>query len=194
MNQSDLTVAILAGGKSSRMGMDKSFVRFRGRPLIEAVMEKVNGLGDELILITNKPDDYAHLGLPMFGDVYPDHGSLGGIFTAIKAAAHPYTLVVACDMPWLNRSLLQYMISLRATADVIVPRWQKFPEPLHAIYGKACLDPIEANLKARRLKITGFFGRVRVSFVEPEAIARYDAEGRSFANINSVQDLLDLEK
>ena len=189
MTTSNLTVAILAGGQSSRMGTDKSFVLFQGRPMIEIVRELVMDLGDELILITNKPDAYAYLGLPMFGDVYPDHGSLGGIFTAVYYAAQPYTLVVACDMPWLNRLLLAHMISLRHTADVVVPRWQKYPEPLHAIYSKACLASIEANLKAQRLKIAGFFDQVEVHFVEREIIERFDPDGRSFANVNTPNDL-----
>ncbi len=184
-----LTVAIQAGGKSSRMGRDKAFVLFHGRPLIETIREKVAGLGDELILITNKPAAYAHLGLPMFADVYPDHGSLGGIYTAVYHASHPYTLVVACDMPWLNRDLLQYMISLRQTAAVVIPRWEKHPEPLHAIYNKNCLGPIEEKLKAKRLKIIGFFDQVSVRYVEREEIKRWDVDGRSFANINTPQEL-----
>ncbi|MCP4423941.1 MAG: molybdenum cofactor guanylyltransferase [Chloroflexi bacterium] len=190
---SSLTVAIMAGGKSSRMGVDKSFVPFEGRPMIETAIERVTGLGDELILIANKPNDYAHLGLPMFGDVYPDHGPLGGIFTAVAHARHPHTLVVACDMPWLSRPLLDHMISLRETADIIVPRWTKFPEPLHAVYSKACLPPIEANLKAKRLKIVDFYGKMAIRFVDREEIERFDADGRSFANINTPQDL-DREK
>ncbi|MCB8926325.1 MAG: molybdenum cofactor guanylyltransferase [Ardenticatenaceae bacterium] len=185
----NLTVAIMAGGQSSRMGKDKSFVLFEGRPMIEVVIDAVAGLGDEMLLITNKPDEYAHLNLPMVSDVYPDHGSLGGIFTAVYAASHPHTLVVACDMPWLNRSLLEHMIALRESADVIVPRWEKYPEPLHAIYSKACLNPIEAKLKEKRLKITGFFGEVDVQFVDREEIERFDRNGRSFANINSPEDL-----
>ena len=185
----NLTVAIMAGGQSSRMGMDKSFVLFEGRPMIEVVIDAVAGLGDETLLITNKPDEYAHLNLPMVSDVYPDHGSLGGIFTAVYAASHPHTLVVACDMPWLNRPLLEYMIALRESADVIVPRWEKYPEPLHAIYSKACLNPIEAKLKEKRLKITGFFGEVDVQFVDRKEIERFDRNGRSFANINSPEDL-----
>ena len=189
MTDSKVTIAIMAGGKSSRMGTDKSFVLFQGRPMIEVIQERVTGLGDELILITNKPDDYAYLHLPMFGDVYPDHGSLGGIYTAVYYATHPHTLVVACDMPWLNRPLLEYMLRLRQTADVIVPRWQQYPEPLHAIYSKTCLAPIEENLRGQRLKITGFFGKVKVHFVEREVIARFDAGGRSFANINTPEEL-----
>lgn len=186
---SELTVAIMAGGQSSRMGTDKSFVLFEGRPMIEVVREKVAGLGQETLLITNKPADYAHLNLPMVGDIYPDHGSLGGIFTAVHAARYPHTLVVACDMPWLNRPLLEYMISLRDSADIIVPRWQKYPEPLHAVYSKACLLPIEEKLKAKRLKITSFFGQVTVRFVERVEIETFDPNGRSFANINSPDDL-----
>lgn len=185
----ELTVAIMAGGQSSRMGADKSFVLFDGRPMIEVVLEAVSGLGGETLLITNKPADYAHLNLPMVSDLYPDHGPLGGIYTAVHAATHFHTLVVACDMPWLNRPLLEHMITLCQTADVIVPRWKKYPEPLHAIYSKACLAPIEAKLKAKRLKITGFFGQVAVRFVEREEIELFDRNGRSFANINSPADL-----
>lgn len=157
--------------------------------MIEIVLGGVAGLGDETLLITNKPDEYDHLNLPMVSDIYPGLGPLGGIYTAVHAASHPHSLVVACDMPWLNRPLLEYMVSLRQTADVIVPRWEKYPEPLHAIYSKICLDPIEAKLKEKRLKITGFFGQVAVRFVERAEIERFDENGRSFANINSPQDL-----
>lgn len=190
---SQLTVAIQAGGQSSRMGTDKSFVLFEGRPMVEVVRQAVAGLGEELILITNKPADYAYLNLPIFSDVYPDHGSLGGIYTAVHAAAHPHILVVACDMPWLNRPLLEYMAGLRRQADVIVPRWDKYPEPLHAIYSKACLAPIETRLQAKELKITRFFADVSVHFVDRDIISRFDPNGRSFANINTPQDLQDAQ-
>lgn len=193
MTEAKVTVAIMAGGKSSRMGTDKSFVLFQGQPMIEVVRDHVTDLGHELILITNKPDEYAHLHLPMFDDVYPDHGSLGGIYTAIYQSAHPHTFVVACDMPWLNRPLLEYMLTLRQTADIIVPRWQQYPEPLHAIYSKACLAPIAENLRQKRLKIAGFFDKVHVHYVEREVITQFDRDGRSFANINTPQELQDTQ-
>ncbi len=189
MELPELTVALQAGGKSSRMGRDKSFVKLQGQPLIERVMERVAGLGRETILVTNKPDEYEHLGLPMVGDIFPDKGPLGGIYTAVERASQPHVLIVACDMPWLSRSLLNHMISLRNEADVVVPRWDKFPEPLHAVYSKKCLGPIEEKLAADQLKITGFFGQVDVRFVNRDEIARYDPDGRSFANINTPDDL-----
>ncbi len=189
-----LTIAIQAGGKSSRMGTDKSFVPFLGRPMIEVVHERVAGLGDEVILITNTPEPYAYLGLPMFGDDYPDTGPLGGIYTAVRHAHHERTLVVACDMPWLNRPLLEYMVALPESADIVVPRWDKFPEPLHAIYSKACLEPMREKLEAGMLKITAFYGRVSVRFVERQEIARFDPEGRSFVNVNTPDELADQQR
>ena len=189
MDKNGVTVAIQAGGKSSRMGQDKAFVKLNGRPLIEIVRDTVIDVGAEHILITNKPDAYAHLGLPMFGDLYPDHGPLGGIYTAISQASHPHVLVVACDMPWLSRPLLAYMLSLRATADIIIPRWDKFPEPLHAVYNKTCLPAIKTNLDNGRLKITGFFGQVQVKYLDRDIIEQFDRNGRSFVNINTPEDL-----
>ena len=189
----DLTVAIMAGGQSSRMGQDKSFVPFEGRPLIEGVVERVAGLGAETMLITNKPADYAYLGLPMHSDIIPDMGPLGGIYTAVTHARHPHTLVVACDMPWLNRDLLGYLIGLRHQADIIVPRWGKFPEPLHAIYGKGCLPPIQDQLQSGWLKVVGFYGQVQVRFVDRPEIERFDENGRSFANLNTPEELAKAE-
>jgi molybdenum cofactor guanylyltransferase len=189
----DLTVAIMAGGQSSRMGQDKSFVPFQGRPMIEVIRERVAGLGAELVVITNKPDEYTYLDLPTYRDVYPDMGPLGGIYTAVYHARHPYTLVVACDMPWLNRDLLSYMIELRQQADIIVPRWEKFPEPLHAIYSKACLPPIQEQLHSGQLKITRFWGQVNVHFVDRPVIEQFDAYGRSFANLNTPEELAKAE-
>jgi molybdopterin-guanine dinucleotide biosynthesis protein A len=103
-------------------------------------------------------------------------------------------LVVACDMPWLKRPLLQHLISLRQEADVVVPRWGKFPEPLHALYSKACLPPIEANLRNGRFKIVRFYGAVQVRYVDREEIEAVGGDGRSFANINTPQDLTQAEK
>ena len=157
--------------------------------MIEVVLERVADLGAELILSTNKPAAYAHLGLPSYPDIHPDKGPLGGIYTAVAQASHPYTLVVACDMPWLNPDLLQYMISLRHQADIIVPRWDKFPEPLHAIYSKACLPPIADQLQRDQLKIVRFYGQVQVHFVDRPDIERFDENGRSFANLNTPQEL-----
>jgi hypothetical protein len=85
-----ISVAIQAGGQSSRMGTDKSFVLFEGRPMIEVVLERVRDLGSETIHRHQQAGTLCHLGLPTVADIYPDHGPLGGIFTAVSHAAHPH--------------------------------------------------------------------------------------------------------
>jgi molybdenum cofactor guanylyltransferase len=187
-----LTVAIMAGGKSSRMGTDKSFVELLGKPLIEHLLGQVGALGqDETLLITNRPNDYAHLGLPMYGDVLADKGSLGGIYTAIYRSRSENTLVVACDMPFVNSALLHYMIGLsdKGQFDVIVPRVDGYPEGLHAIYSKMCLSPIRERLVADRLKVMGFYEDVRVRYLDEPEYHPFDPRGLSFYNVNTPQEL-----
>jgi molybdopterin-guanine dinucleotide biosynthesis protein A len=185
-----LTIAIMAGGKSSRMGRDKSFVELLGKPMIEHLIGRIQGLGQETILITNRPVDYAHLGLPMFGDVLPEKGSLGGIYTAIHYSANPYTLVIACDMPFVNPDLLRYMIGLAdGSYEVIVPRVEGYPEGLHAIYHKACLEPIRQQIEAGRLKVIGFYEDVRVRYLDEPEYQPFDPQRLSFRNINTPQEV-----
>jgi molybdopterin-guanine dinucleotide biosynthesis protein A len=191
MLASDLTVVIMAGGRSSRMGVDKSFVPFLGQPLINHVLERTAALGAETIIITNRPEDYAHLGLPLYSDIYRDKGPLGGFHAALTYARHPYVLIVACDMPWLQRPLLEHQIGLRQTADIIVPRWNKFPEPMHAVYSQNCLPHITRNLETDLLKLVAFYGRVTTRYIEPEEIAQFDPDGRSFRNVNTPEDLVE---
>ncbi len=187
-----LTVAIIAGGKSSRMGTDKSFAPLLGRPLIEHVIARAADLGQqETILITNRPEDYAHLKLPMFTDILPDRGSLGGIYTALHYSQSVDTFCIACDMPFINPDLMRYMIELRTggSYDVIVPKVDDHPQGLHAIYGKACLGPIRERIDAGQLKVIGFYDRVRVRYLEPAEYARFDPHGLVFHNVNTPEEL-----
>jgi molybdopterin-guanine dinucleotide biosynthesis protein A len=188
----DVSVAIMAGGKSSRMGTDKAFVTLQGRTLIAHLLERVAGIGQrETFLVANHPADYAHLGLPMFTDVLPGKGSLGGIYTAIQVSQSAYTLVLAVDMPLVRPALLRYMVSLCEgdAHDVIVPRVGGHLEGLHAIYGRRCLDPIRQQLDADRLKVIGFYDAVRVRLVDEPEHRRFDPDGGSFFNVNTPADL-----
>jgi molybdopterin-guanine dinucleotide biosynthesis protein A len=109
-------------------------------------------------------------------DRFPGAASLGGIYTAVAAARHDRVLVVGCDMPFLSTELLAQLIKLEG--DVVVPRIDGYPEPLHAVYSRRCLAPIEARIKAGRLKIVGFFDDLRVTYVD-------GLDPRSFRNVNT---------
>lgn len=184
-----ISSAILAGGQSQRMGFNKAFLEFGGRPIIERVIEQVSLVGKEIILVTNAPEEYAHLGYPMVADIFPGKGSLGGVHSGLKAARHQYTLIVACDMPFLNASLLRYMILLSPGYDVVVPRLGKELEPLHALYSKACLPAMETLLQQDDLRIVSFYPQVRVRYVEQAEIEVLDPRHLSFFNVNSPDDL-----
>jgi len=188
------TVAIIAGGKSSRMGTDKAFVVLNNKSLIEHVIDQVSSLGQsETILIANRPDAYAHLRLPMYTDVVPEKGSLGGIYTAIFYSQNPYTLTIACDTPFVKPDLLRYMLSLLNASDgpfdVVVPRVKEFPQGLHAIYSKACLVPIRERMDADRLHVIGFYPKVRVRYLTEGEYAPFDPQGVSFFNVNTPDEL-----
>lgn len=196
----EISVAILAGGQSLRMGQDKAFLLVAGRPVVEHVIQCVASLSDDLAIITNEPEKYRQYVSPlddsaqagpmirMVPDVYPGKGSLGGIYTAVYAARYSRCLVVACDMPFLNPDLLRYLMSLTSGSDVVIPRIKAFPETMHAIYSKKCLLPIERRLLAGRLKVVGFFDDVRVRYVESDDVARFDPNFRSFLNMNTPAD------
>ena len=184
-----ISSVILAGGTSRRMGTSKALLKVGDRPIIERVIEKVSLVGKEIILVTNKPDEYAHLGHPMVPDAYPGKGPLGGIYSGLKAASNPYALVVACDMPFLNAPLLRYMTLLSPGHDVVVPRLEAGIEPLHAIYSKACLPAMETLLQQNHLRIISFYSQVRVRYVEQQEIEILDPQLFSLFNVNSLDDL-----
>jgi molybdopterin-guanine dinucleotide biosynthesis protein A len=191
---SQTSVAILAGGQSRRMGQEKAFLTIGGRPVIQRVLWSIADLSDDLLIVTNAPDMYRHLGQRMVSDVYPGKGALGGIYTAIHAARHSHCLVVACDMPFLNTDLLSHLMTLSPDFDVVIPLIRDFPETMHAIYGKTCLEPIERRLSADQLKIISFFDDVRVHYVPREEVARYDPAFHSFLNMNTPDDWQKLQR
>jgi molybdopterin-guanine dinucleotide biosynthesis protein A len=184
-----ISVAILAGGQSKRMGQDKAFLEVGGRPVIERVIARVEPLTDDLFISANNAHKYGQFGLPIVPDVYPDKAALGGIYSAIRAARHNYVLIVACDMPLLNSDLVRHLVSLAPSADVVVPVANPpQPETLHAIYSKQCLPAIETRLLASKLRVIGFFDDVKIRYVDRAEIARYDPDFYSFINLNTPEE------
>ncbi len=177
------------------MGRDKAFVNLGGKALIEHVIERSADLGQaETILITNKPAQHAHLGLPMYGDILPDKGALGGIYSALVQSQSPDVLALACDMPFVNADLLRYLLDqIRADIDIVVPRVDGYPQGLHAIYKKTCITPIAKQLAADRLKIIRFYDQMRVRYLDETDYAAFDPQGRSFVNLNRPEELAEAE-
>jgi molybdenum cofactor guanylyltransferase len=185
-----VTGVVQAGGKSTRMGgAPKALLELGGRPLIERVVRVVRTVVDDVLVVTNTPDLYRFLGIPMVPDVFPDHGSLGGIYSGLAAAAGDAAFTVACDMPFLSPPVARLVVERAAEADVVVPRAGDELQTLHAVYAKACLPHMEARLRAGRIKVSGFFDAVRVLEVPEAEIARHADPARVFMNLNTPAEL-----
>ncbi len=192
-----LTVVIQAGGESRRMGQDKALMPFLGRPLIQRMVERLAPIADELLVTTNRPDDYRFLDIPLIPDVKPGRGALGGLYTALDAASQPFVAVVACDMPFASPELLSAACDLLvgSGADVAVPSTDGGLEPLHAVYRRAaCLPAVASALEADKWKVISWFPQVKVRVLPPEACARYDPHGLAFLNLNTPEEFARVER
>lgn len=184
-----ITGVIQAGGKSTRMGgHPKALIELGGRRIVERVVAALAPAVHEILLVTNTPELYDFLGLPMVGDVYPDRGSLGGIYSGLRAAGD-VALTVACDMPFLHPEVVRLVVSRAGEGDVVIPRVGNQLETMHAAYGKACLPHIEKRLLAGQLKIVEFFPGVRVVEIAESDVARFRDPAVAFMNVNTPDEL-----
>jgi molybdopterin-guanine dinucleotide biosynthesis protein A len=189
----DISCIVLAGGKGLRLGRDKVLETINDRYLLQQVVSRLSFFNSNIIIVTaaKQPllQSISYPKIRVATDTYPDKGPLGGIYTGLATSDSVNNLVIACDMPFLNQALLRYMIQLSANFDLVVPRWDGMVEPLHAVYSKGCIVPIESLLKQGTLNIAKLFTLVKVRYVEAEEIDRFDPKHLSFFNINTEADL-----
>jgi molybdopterin-guanine dinucleotide biosynthesis protein A len=153
-------------------------------------------VGEQVILSTNHPDDYAFLNLPSYPDIQPECSALGGLYTALGGAGHSIVAAVACDMPFANPDLFKYEQRLlsQTGADVVIPSTLDGLEPLHAVYRRdTCLPVIHSALENGKLKMTGWLPEVNVRIVLPEEVAQFDPHGLAFWNLNTPEDFRQAE-
>jgi len=183
---------IVAGGRSTRLGRDKASELLLGRALLQHVLDRIEGLVSEIVVVRAPgqilPALKTTAPLSVADDDYPGKGPLGGIYTGLLNSSAYHNLVVACDMPLLSRPLLQELLRRASGCDVVMPVLE-YPEPLHAVYARACIEPIRARIEADQLKITNFLGAVRVCYIREDECRAFDPDLRSFLSANTEQDL-----
>lgn len=187
-----ISVAIQAGGESRRMGVDKAFLPFLGENLLERVMKRVAPLADELLITTNHPERYLNSGVPLFKDVLPGKGALGGLLTALSVAKFPILIVVACDMPFVNPDILiaatDRLNSYRA--DAVVPLLKQGFEPFHAVYRReTCLNAVQTALDKGERRLISWFPSVKIIPFAEKDLLQYDPFQIAFWNVNTKVDL-----
>jgi molybdopterin-guanine dinucleotide biosynthesis protein A len=184
-----LTGIILAGGEGHRVGGDKANLMLRGKSLIDWVATCVRQVSDDLVIVVRRPEArFTGIEARLTVDRVSRAGSLAGVHAGLLEARYPWSLVVGCDMPFLNQNLLRYLISQTGDYDVVIPCIRGLLEPLHALYHKRCLPAIEDGLARGCLKITSFLADVRVRYVGEDEIDPFDPQHLSFFNINTLAD------
>ena len=176
---------ILAGGASSRYGKNKAFLEFDGIPLIEHIAEKMKGIFQEVILVANEKERFAHLGLPVVEDFKRGLGPLGGIYTGLLAISNEAGFFVACDMPFIDEGLIRYMTDIRDNHWAVVPSVGDEIEPLHAIYSISCLGAIKNLIDSEIYQVRRFYEKIHVRYVQEDKIRQFVSPKRAFLNINT---------
>jgi molybdopterin-guanine dinucleotide biosynthesis protein A len=188
MKSTGVAAAILAGGRGRRFGGTvKSTLVLDGLRIIDRQIGVLGRVADPIFIVAPAASPLASLGLTIVPDVVPECGALGGIYTAVVRSPCERTLVVAGDLPFLSRRLLDHLVR-ETEADVVVPRGPGGYEPLCAVYSRACAGPIRRRLGQGALRAAVLPEGVRVEEVGPEMLAAYDPHGLLFVNVNTPQD------
>jgi len=171
------------------MGCDKAMLEIAGVPLIAragALMQSVTGNPK----IVASPSLYRSMGFPLVADDWPGCGPLGGIATALRVSNTPWNLIVACDLPYLTKAWLDFLIerALKSETDAVVAMNERGAEPLCAMYHKNAEERIRAALEGGVRKVTDALARLRVEYVEPAEWKAFASEGLLFKNVNSPAD------
>jgi molybdenum cofactor guanylyltransferase len=186
----DITAFIIAGGKSTRFGQDKLFYKIDGIPLLERVVNILKNIFQDIIIIGNDAEKFAYLGLESHPDILQGFGPVAGIYTALKISDTEKNFCVAADLPFLSSGLIEYMVSVSESYDIIVPVINGFYEALHAIYSKNCIDAIKNNLDKGNIQIIKFYEGYKLRKIEESEIKKFADPAQIFKNINSREDLV----
>ncbi len=210
----DCTGVILAGGENRRMPLLKAFIEVEGKKIIERNLGIMKRLFSEVFIITNQPEHYVHLGVPMFGDVYDTRGPMTGVLTALMNSSNRWIFVSACDMPFINPELIRFMADQRYNPsclsilsakqrktlpippsshiyDVAVPVVNHRAEPLFALYSKKVQRSLEQFILSGKKSIKYFLlnRNKRVKYITSDEINTIDPEARSFINLTTPEDV-----
>lgn len=189
---SGITGILLAGGKSRRMGEDKRYLLVGDQTLLERSLEILQTVFQRVVIVIAQDSaPLANATCPVVRDLIPDCGSLGGLYTGLKQASTEHVFVVACDMPFLNPLVIRHFVNLKMEADIVMAKLSNGLHPMHAVYGKQCLPPLEEMIATRNLKIQDLVSQpaLRVRFVTATDLATLDPTTRSFYNVNTPADL-----
>lgn len=191
-----VTAAVLAGGRSQRMGVDKTLLPFDGEPLVARVADIAAQVCSSVMVVTNRPEAVADVGLPASVSILADEvayqGPLGGLVTALTHAEEEWVLALAADMPWLEPQVIRALWDARDGAQVVLPTSEKGPEPLLALYHTSVLPEARRVLESGRRRLVAILPKVKTVEVSLDTLRRVDPGLRSLVNVNTPEELVEV--
>ncbi len=188
MSEQKVSGAILAGGKSLRMGRNKAFLPAGGETFLRRAVGKLEPYTEEIMISTGPSPRYTWLGLPVVSDAYPEGGALAGIEACLGSAEHDLVFFLPLDMPFAPVELIPRMVELAGGMDGAVPSFGGFYEPLFAVYRKSCLPAIRSHLERGERKVRSFYPDVHLRIVGSDILQEYGDPERMFLNVNTLED------
>lgn len=185
------SAVVLAGGKSSRMGFNKAFIKVHGKPIIEIILNRLATVFDDLIVVTNEPNKYKNLKARIVTDMIKGAGPLGGIHSGLKTAQSRYVFVMACDMPFISLKYIDYMKTIAAEylPDAVISCKGNWVEPFHAFYSKNIIEDIETNIKDGSFKIFDTIKNECLIRIDEKKVREYSPNLDIFINLNNREEL-----
>ena len=188
-SESGVTAFVLAGGKSSRMGSDKAFLRLGDETLLSHALKAVGAVAEE-VRIVGDAKKFAAFGR-VVEDVYRDRGPLGGIHAALSSSPTELNLILAVDLPFVGEEFLAYLLSRARESGAIVtlPRAGGGLQPLCAVYRRGFAAVAEQSLRDEKNKIDSLFAKVETCVIEEDELARAGFLAEIFRNLNTPEEL-----
>ena len=185
------TAVILSGGNNSRFSeKNKAFINIGGKCILDHIYSALDGLFEEIILVTNDSISYIDWNLTVVPDLYSLRSSLTGLHAGLYFAATPFIFVTACDVPFINRNLVKTILdSIEPGFEAIIPETDYGIEPLFAVYSKKCIEPVKRQIDMQKYKIRSLFKHVKTKYISEKILREKDPDLLSFININTPEDL-----
>ncbi len=191
--RSSCSAVILSGGLNSRMGgRNKAFLKVGGRTILSRLLEVLEGLFEEILLVTRQPKVYGDYPVRVVTDIFKDRASLTGVHAGLSYMKNDFAFMVPCDAPFLEPTLVSLMLEeIRPDIDVVVPVIEGYYQPLCAVYSKRCLGEIEKQMKEGNYRIFDFYDKIPLKTMDINKLKTADNGLFSFFNVNTPEALRD---
>lgn len=183
---------ILAGGENSRFLSHKALAEVQGKRIIETTIELFKKYFNTIYISTNTPEVFFYLGLPMIGDLMQQKGPMTGIYSSLVSTGATELFVAACDMPFIRAGVLELIIRKFTGQQAVIPVFEGRPQPLFGIYSASAQEAMKEHIMQNRRAMRELLQDIRPALIPEEEVRAADPEGKTFININTLEDYRNL--